>query len=94
MKKTSVPKTKKVQDKLKTTFEEEKVLYLTENDFEKTLLFCQNEAKLLLKNTFEPKRIRFWKILLYLKENLCSKLLQFVQKQSVFLFKALQFVQK
>ena len=44
MKKTSVPKTKKVQDKLKTTFEEEKVLYLTENDFEKTLLYCQNEV--------------------------------------------------
>ena len=52
--------------------------------FWKTLLYCQNELKWLLKNTSVPKRKRFWKRLLYLKENLCSKLLQFVQKYSGF----------
>ena len=55
MKKTSVPKRKKVLNKVKTTVEEKILLHLKENAFEKTLLFCQNEITWLLKNTSVPK---------------------------------------
>ena len=47
-----------------------KLLYLKENSVEKTLLYCQNEVKLLLKNTSVPKRKRVWRRLLYINENL------------------------
>ena len=32
-------------------------------------MYCQNEVKILLKNTSVPKKNHFWKRLLYLKEN-------------------------
>ena len=71
--KTSVPKRKPVQNKVKTIFEEKNLLYQKENALEKTLINCQNEVKLILKKTSVPKRKCFWKILLYLKENTFEK---------------------
>ena len=50
-----------------------KLLYLKENAFEKTMLFCQNKITWLLKNTAVPKRKQFWKRLLYLEENTLEK---------------------
>ena len=64
MKKTSVLKRKNFW---------KKIPYLKEKAIEKTLLYCENEVKLLLNNNYVPKRKHFWKRLLYLKENTFEK---------------------
>ena len=60
---------------------------LKENAFEKTLLYCQNEVKWLLKKTSVPKRKHFWKRLLYLKENTFEKGKKFKMKKTQLLKK-------